>query len=181
MRPTSSAKRASVPARDWQRFAQFRIKDGINTPKQIKEMVGNLPVQLDLQNVVLAKMENIMDSAGKSVNGAKGGSLKVQSVKKLPNDAVEIQVSMDDLAPNPFGDNIIINGGNVIIRGNVQINGGIVIGPNGVRVKGGGTKDLPDLLDAKGQKFKLGSVSNEGINFVNGSQQQRSMPSSFSR
>jgi hypothetical protein len=151
-----------------QRFTQIRIKEE-QAAKQIKAMVGNLPLQVDLQNVILAKMEKIMDSAGKSVDGASGGTLKVQSVKKLPNDATEVQVTMENLIPNPFGNNIIINGGNVIIRGNVQINGGIVIGPNGVRVNGGNTKDLPDLVDAKGQKFRVASIANDGFNFVNGS------------
>jgi hypothetical protein len=165
--PPSDATYGSLNA--GQRFTQVRIKDDAKAARQIKEMAGNLSVQLDLQNVILAKMEKVMESAGKSVDGASGGSLKVQSIKKLPSDAIEIQVTMENLIPNPFGNNIIINGGNVIIRANVQINGGIVIGPNGVRVNGGNAKDLPDLVDAKGQKFKLGTITNDGFNFVNGS------------
>ena len=150
------------------RSAQVRIKDDANAAKQIKEIVGNLPLQLDLQNVVLARIEKIMESAGKSVDGVNGGSLKVQSVKKLPNDAIEIQVSMENLTQNPFGNNIIINGGNVMIRGN--INGNIVINGGNVRVNGANNaKDLPDLLDAKGQKFKIHNVANDSVNFVNGS------------
>lgn len=150
-----------------QRFTQFRLKDDATAAKQIKEMAGSLPLQLDLQNVLLARMEKVMESAGKSVNGANAGTLKVASVKKLANDAVEIHVSMENLTPNPFGNNIIINGGNVIIRGN--INGGVVIGAGGVRVNGAGGKDLPDLLDAKGQKFKVASVANDAFTFGNGS------------
>ncbi len=148
------------------RSTHVRIKDDANSATQIKEMAGNLPLQLDLQNVVLAKMERVMDAAGKSVDGVNGGSLKVQSIKKLPGDAIEIQVSMENLTPNPFGNNVIINGGNVMIRGNINV----VVNGGNVRVNGANnSKGLPDLLDAKGQKFKINSVANDSVNFVNGS------------
>jgi hypothetical protein len=150
-----------------QRFTQIRIKEE-QAAKLVKEMSGELPLQVDLQNVLLARMDKVMDGAGKSVAGANGGTLKVQSVKKLPGDAIEILVTMENLIPSPFGNNIIVNGGNVMIRGN--INGNIAINGGGVRVNGGGNgKDLPDLLDAKGQKFKVASIANDSFNFVNGS------------
>jgi hypothetical protein len=153
------------------RSTLVRIKNDGKTPKLIKEMAGNVSVQLDLQNVMLAKVENILKADGKVVDGVNGGALRVQSVKKLPNDAIAVEVVMDNLVPNPFGDNIVFNGrGGIMIRGGLNINGGIVIGPNGVRINGGGNaRDLPDLLDDKGQKFKISSVANDGYNFVNGS------------
>jgi hypothetical protein len=52
----------------------------------------------------------------------------------------------------------------------IQGGGGIVIGPNGVRVSTAGTgsvKDLPDLIDAKGQKFTRAKASDDTFNVVN--------------
>ncbi len=168
LQPSLEAANQPGDATSGQRFTQVRIKDE-HAAKQIKEMAGNLPLQLDLQNVILAKMEKVMDAEGKSAAGANGGTLKVLSLKKLPNDAIEVQVTMENLIPNPFGNNVIINGGNVMIRGN--INGNIVINGGNVRINGSGgnAKDLPDLLDAKGQKYKVSSVANDSFNFVNGS------------
>ncbi len=152
------------------RLTEIRVKEGPEAAKLLKEVLGKLALQVDLQNEVVAKMANVMNAAGKSVDGPNGGTLKVQSVKKLENGDIEVQVSMDNLTPDPFNGAIVVNGNNVIIRGNVAIRGGIVIGPNGVRMSGtGNQRDLPDLVDAKGQKFKTGSVTADGTNFVNGS------------
>ena len=142
--------------------------------KLLNELTGNLTLQLDLQNEVLAKLDNVMESAGKFAYAANGGRLKVQSIKKLDNGQIEAQVSVENVGGNPFGGNIVVNGnGGVIIRGNVIINGGgIVINGNGVRINGNGggnTNDLPSLVDAKGQKFKTVSVSNDSFNMSNGS------------
>jgi hypothetical protein len=142
------------------RATTFRVKD--DGSKSIAELAGSLTMQVDLQNVVLARMEKIMDAAGKSVAGANGGSLKVQSIKKHAYNTIEVQVTMENLTPNPLG-NVFIGGGNVIIRGNVVINGG------NIRVNGNGNaRDIPDLLDAKGQKFRVNSVTNDSFNINNG-------------
>lgn len=160
------AANVDAPKQAGGRIVKVRFKDDI---EKIKEMAGTLPLQVDLQNVVLAKMDKIMDAAGKSVAGANGGSLKVQSIKKSANDGIEIQVAMENLMPNPLGDNILINGNNIVIRGNVQFNGNVVIGAGGIRMNGVGAKDLPDLIDAKGQKFKIASIPSDGISISNGS------------
>jgi hypothetical protein len=153
------------------RVAQLRIRD--DQAHQLAELAGNLTLQVDLQNVPLARIGKVLDAAGKSVDGNNGGAMKVQAVKKLDNGNLQIQVGLDNLTPNPFGGNVVINGnGVVMIRGNVFIKGGgMVIGPNGVRVNGasGNHKDLPDLLDARGQKFKVAAVTADSFNFVNGS------------
>jgi hypothetical protein len=151
------------------RFTQIRLKDAERAAKQLKELAGKLTLQVDLQNETLARIDNVVDAAGKSATGANGGTLRVQSVKKLAGGDIEMQVSMENLTANPFGGNVIINGGAVIIRGNVNVRG-MIIGPNGVRMNGGGNQgDLPDLLDAKGQKYKVAAVTGDSFSFVNGS------------
>ncbi|MBM3996418.1 MAG: hypothetical protein FJ303_20035 [Planctomycetes bacterium] len=153
-----------------QRMAQIRVKDE-HAAKVLKELTGKLALQLDLQNEVLAKVDNVLDAAGKSADGSNGGRLRITSVNKRPNGAVEVEVALENLTPNPFGGRIFVNGGGgVVIRGNVIVNGGgIVIGPNGVRVTGsGGDADLPDLRDAKGEKFTR-TVLSESTNIANNS------------
>ncbi len=154
------------------RVAQIRVKEGPDAARQLNELTGKLALQVDLQNELLARIDNLLSAAGKSATGANGGTMKVNSITKRPSGEVEVQVSIDNMSPNPFGGNIIVNGnGGVIIRGNVVINGGgMVIGPNGVRINGTGNNgDLPDLLDAKGQKFRVANLLNDSFNFVNGS------------
>ncbi len=152
------------------RFTQVKFKDDKEAVKAIKEISGKLAYQLDLENETLAKIDNVMDAAGKSAAMKSGGSLRVLGVRKKLDDYYIVDVVIENAMNNMFGNNIVINGGAVIIRGNVNLRGGVVIGPGGVRMNGDGTnKDLPDLLDAKGRKFKIANVEGDTINFINGS------------
>ncbi len=149
--------------------AQFRFKNPGHAVA-IKELSGQFAITVDLQNEIVAKFPDILNAAGKSAGGSNGGELTVLAIQKTPAGDYEVRVSMNGLTPSPFGNNIVINGaGGVIIRGNVQINGGIVIGPNGVRMGGtGNRKDLPDLVDAKGQKFQVLTVTADTTTINNG-------------
>jgi hypothetical protein len=153
----------------YRRFTGIRVKAGEQAAKQLKEVAGKLTFQVELKNEMLAKIDKVLESAGKSAAGANGGSLKLLSAKKRNNGNVEMQVALENLTPNPFGPNVVMNGGGVVvIRGN--INGRVVIGPGGVQMNGSGNQtDLPDLVDSKGQKFKVAGVSSDSISFVNGS------------
>ena len=146
---------------------QLRLKNPGDSVKAIKELAGQWTVALDLQNEVIAKIANVLNAEGKSSAGANGGDISVLAIKKTPAGDFEARIAMNGLTPSPFGNNVVINGGAVIIRGNVQINGGIVIGPNGVQMGGAGNrKDLPDLIDAAGKKFEVVAViaDNTSIN-----------------
>jgi hypothetical protein len=144
------------------RFTNIRLKDDGEPAKAIKELVGKLTYQVDLQNEVLARMDKVLGAAGKSVPTSNGGTLKVLGVRKQDADFF-VDVSIEN------ANAVIQGGGAIVIRGNVAIRGGIVVGPGGVRMNGDGTnKDLPDLLDAKGQKFKVVAVTGDSFNFVNG-------------
>ena len=155
----------------YRRTAQIHIKNG-DALTRIRDLAGKLTMQVDLQNVTLARVDKVLDAAGKSVDGVNGGRMTVQSIKKLSDGHFEAKVSLENIIPHPFGANVIGKGG-VVIRGNVIINGGggMVIGPNGVRITSNGTgsaKDVPDLLDAKGQKFKK-AVFDDNFHLTNGS------------
>lgn len=148
---------------------QFRFKNPGDALNAIKELVGQWTVTVDLQNEVVAKLPNILNATGKSASGSNGGDLTVVSIKKTPAGDFEVTIAMNGLTPNPFGNNVVINGGGgVIIRGNVVINGAIVIGPNGVQMGGSGNrKDLPDLVDATGQKFQILAVTADNTSISN--------------
>lgn len=158
---------SGTDAQPYRRFTGIRVKEGPQAAMQLKEIAGRFTLQVDLRNETLARIDKIMEAAGKSADGANGGTLKVQAVKKLDNGDIEVQVALANITANPFGANVIINGGNAIIRGN--INGRMIIGPNGVQMSGSGQGDLPDLVDAKGQKYKVSSVAGDTFQFVNGS------------
>ncbi len=153
-----------------QRFTQFRIRNDDRAAKAIKELAGKLAYQLDIQNELLAKVENILSAGGISAATTNGGTLRVLGVRKQDDEVVFVDVTLENTAPNPYANNIIFNGnGGVIIRG-LNVRGGIVVGPGSVRINGGdgSNKDLPDLVDAKGQKFKVGTATAENFNFTNG-------------
>ncbi len=151
------------------RFAQLRIKEGADAAKQIRLLAGKLTYQVELQNVTLAKIDKVLDATGRTVTTSNGGTLKVNSIRKKEGDFYVVDVALENCSPNPLGNNVLINGGAIIIRGNVNIQGGMIIGPGGVRMNGSGnTKDLPDLVDAKGEKFKVVNVDNDAFSFVNG-------------
>jgi len=150
------------------RAVQVRFKDDRAATRSLKELAGQLTIDVDLQNETIARLPNLLNASGKSADGANGGTLKVGSVKKNDNGSIEIQVALENLGPSPFGNNVVINGNNIVIRGNVNL-GGIVINGGGVKVNGGGANNLPDLVDAKGQKFRIASLQNDSTNISGGS------------
>ena len=148
--------------------SRLRFKDPGDAAKAIKELAGQWTVTVDLQNEIVAKISDVLTATGKSAPGSNGGDMSVISIKKTSAGDFEARIAMNGLTPSPFGNNVVINGGAVIIRGNVQINGGIVIGPNGVQMGGAGNrKDLPDLLDTTGQKFQILAVTADSTSINN--------------
>ena len=152
------------------RVTEIRVKEGPAAARQVKELAGELTVQVELQNEVIVRLDKVLDAAGKSADGAGGGTLRLESLDRRANGHLELQITMNNLTPNPFGNNVIFNGnGGAIIRGNVGFKGGMIVGPNGVRINGGDQRDLPNLVDAKGEKFKVAAVLAESTNLNNGS------------
>jgi len=134
------------------RHVQMRVK----SQTQLKEVVGSLAFQLEMQNEVLAKVENVLHSEGKTVDGVNGGGMKVLSAVKQDNGNVEVQVWMVNLTSTPLG-GIAINRGNAIPR------------INGRRILGSASRaDMPDLLDAKGQKYLVSNIPSASALINNG-------------
>ena len=68
---------------------------------------------------------------------------------------------MENLTQNPLGNNILINGNVVIMRGFNR-------GWAGANVAAGNPNELPALIDAKGQKCPVVNVTRESTNIING-------------
>jgi hypothetical protein len=148
------------------RWTQIKIKDADPAAKVLREVTGRLTVQLDLQNVLLAKLDKVLGASGKSVAGAKGGTMTLDSIRKLESGEFEVQVSMENLTQNPLGNNVLVNGNVIIVRGNVGINRGWAAN---LRIDGAGNpNELPSLMDAKGQKCPVVNVTRESTNIING-------------
>lgn len=149
-----------------QRWTKIKVKEADAAAKVLREVSGKLTVQLDLQNVLLARIDRVLNAAGKSVAGGKGGTMTLDSIRKLESGEFEVQVSMENLTQNPLGNNAMINGNVIIVRGNVNIRGGW--GGN-LRIDGAGNpNELPALIDAKGQKCPVANVTRESTNIING-------------
>jgi hypothetical protein len=146
----------------YRRYAHIRLKQGEDSAQVLKELTGSLGMQVDLTNETIAKVDRIMEAAGRSAPGCHGGTLKVDSIRKVGED-IEVQVTMSNLSPNPFG-------GNMILRGNVaiQFQGAIVLGTNETNTKA----DLPQLLDARGEKYLIQEFSSQGTILNNGALSQ---------
>jgi hypothetical protein len=154
-----------------QRVATIRVKEGPNPGRQLKELIGSVTLQVEMQNEIIAKIDNVLEAAGKSAAGANGGSLRLESIDKRANGSIEMQITMNDLTPNPYANNVFFGGGGgIVIRGGgaIAINGRMIVGPNGVVINGNGNQqETPDLVDAKGEKFRAGVVLSESTSINN--------------
>jgi hypothetical protein len=142
----------------------IRLKEE-SAGRHLKQLAGQLTLQADLANETLARIDKVMNATGRSVGGANGGTLSVQAIRKVGDD-IEVEVTMENLTPNPFGGRIFVGGGNVVIRGNVAVNGNGGFRINGLGSNSGG--EFPDLLDARGEKYQLVGATSDGMNIANG-------------
>jgi len=154
------------------RSAQIRVKEG--DAKRLRELAGKLTLVVEMPDQELARVPNILAAAGKSVKAIDDtgrGKLTVNNARKLPNsETVEVSLSMENLAPDPYRNSVVIKDSKVIIRSRYDA-AGIVLGPNGITIHGNGagaSKNLPDLIDANGKKFKLAATRSDTTNHVQG-------------
>jgi hypothetical protein len=138
-----------------QQQAPIRFKAGEQPSRTLKELTGAVRVEVLTPPEPLITVEDVLKSAGKTVNGSNGGALTVQEVKREEDGQVKVQVELvqpaDMNGGNPLGGNIQIQGAWQIRVGIVQIGGNVIAGNPGA--------DLGlSLLDVKGQLFQL--VSN---------------------
>jgi len=138
-----------------QQQAPIRLKAGGQPSGTLKELTGTVRVEVLTPPEPLITVDDVLKSAGKTINGSNGGTLTVQEVKRDEDGQVKLQVELvqpaDMNGGNPLGGNLQIQGAGQIRVGVVQIGGNVIAGNPGA--------DLGlSLLDAKGQPFQL--VSN---------------------
>jgi len=118
--------------------------------KSLKEVRGYVGADVLTPPMPLITMENILDAAGKTVEGKHGGSMQVSEVKRDDKGQVTLKVSVDK--PPPAFPQVIDRFG----RGRLMRRGGIVVDERGTDPNVVGR--LLSLLDEKGQAFKLTAV-----------------------
>jgi hypothetical protein len=116
--------------------------------KSLKEVRGYVGADVLTPPIPLITMEDILDAAGKTMEGKYGGAMQVSEVKRDDKGQVTLKVSVDKppMAPPVRG---------VLMRGRGIRRGGIVEDrTNDVSVVGA----VLSLQDEKGQAFKLAAV-----------------------
>jgi hypothetical protein len=144
-----------------QREIILRFKAGEKPAKSLKELSGSFTAQVVAPPEALITIDNVLKAAGETVKGKSGGSLKLNSIAKLDNGDYKLQIYLENPpAPNANGGMIV---GNAVIQ-QVQIQVGGFGGPAVL----GNTNGLPELVDAKGNKFQAVQIPARRMNFNNG-------------
>lgn len=142
---------------------QVRLKKGPKASKLLKEIKGTLTVQALTAKEPILTVENILQAAGRKVEGSDGSSIQVQAVDKQANDIYRLQLhlTMPALANNNPGMGVIQMAGGGVQQIQIQVNGGPMgfVNPN---------QNTPDLVDAKGQKLQLVSMPSRNLQINNG-------------
>ncbi len=98
------------------RLVPVRLRQAEKPAKRLKELTGSIVAQVKTEAQPLVIVDNILKSAGKTVNGPHGGSIRVLEVTKQEG-ILRIKVLVEtagrgltDAPVVPFGGTIIING-----------------------------------------------------------------------
>lgn len=150
---------------------QLRLKKGEKPSKTLTELKGNLTVQAMSTTQTLVQVDKILQAAGRTVNGANGCSLQIQGMEKQKNGTYRLQLHLDlppgANAANPLNGAIQAQAG-MVQQIQIQINGGVVVG----NMNPNHTAGLPELFDAKGQKYQLVNMPSRSLRVVNGAVSQ---------
>jgi hypothetical protein len=123
--------------------------EALNGVKKLKEVRGYVAAEVLTPPMPLLTMENILDAAGKTVDGKYGGSLKVAEVKRDDKGQVTLKVTVEKpptaqaAMGGPGRMRVMRRGGGVVEE---RINDVNVVGR------------ILSLVDEKGQPFKLAAV-----------------------
>ncbi len=147
------------------RQVQIRLKAGEKEAKSLKELAGILTAQVLIPSETLLSVDNVLTSAGQTTKGKNGDSLHVTSIDKMDNGDYKVQLRLEN-APgqNAFG---AFNAA-VQIQMQLQVQGNIVIGEAGAPAPFANTPGMPELVDAKGNKYKIKQIPSRRMNFNNG-------------
>jgi hypothetical protein len=143
-----------------QRQLAMRFKAGAQPAKSFRELSGNFTAQIIAPPEPLIIMDNVVKAAGTSVAGKSGGTLKLQSVEKLAGGDYKLQMYIE-APPLPHA------GG---MNGVIQMQQQIRVGGFGAGL--GNVQGLPELWDAKGNKFQAIHMPSRRMNINNGAVSQ---------
>jgi len=142
--------------------ALIRFKAGEKPSKVITELTGAVSAQALTTTEPVVTVKDILKAAGKSEK-ANGYSMQVNSVEKLANGDVKIDVSLESNGGQNVPGVQIFQGGGIQIQGNVQINGNVVF--SSTSNNNGG---MPALVDVNGKSFRLSSTPSRRLTINNG-------------
>jgi hypothetical protein len=98
------------------RLVPVRLRQAEKPAKRLKELTGTIVAQVKTEAQTLVAVDNVLKSAGQTVKGPHGGSIRVlEVVKQDGNLRIKVQVEtagrgLSDAPVLPFGGTIIING-----------------------------------------------------------------------
>jgi hypothetical protein len=118
-------------------------------PDRIRTLEGTLAARVTIPNELIATIDvaTLLRDGNVTVASKSGGNFHVQSFEKQGNGDYRIQALLENMGPNPFAQQIMING-NLVFQGNVAVVGAAW---GGVAPLPG----LPDLLDGEGRKYQV--------------------------
>lgn len=150
----------------------IRLKPGEKQAKALKELTGAVAAMVQAPPEALITVENVLKAAGTSAKGKNGGSLEVSSIEKMDNGEYKVHFRLES-PPGNNGWGAMIPGNGAIqfqavqIQGNIQIQG--FGGAGGGRMgAAGNAPGIPELIDAKGNKYEVARIPNRRFNFNNG-------------
>jgi hypothetical protein len=155
----------------YRQSVRVHFKRAARSADLLKKLMGSQAAELVTPPEALLAVDKILKAAAKTVEGPKGGSIKVLGVNKKDNGDYEIKFKLEkppgvDAGAAPFdawgGVRLGgIGGGPINIQ--IQINGnvGVVrgIGMNMLPPNGGGNNTGLALIDGKGNHFVLAGTS----------------------
>jgi hypothetical protein len=160
-----------------QQMAFMQLNLGAKEAKKLKEFKCKLPIRTTSAAEALITVDNILKAPGKTIKGAKGGSIKVIEADKDDDGNYKIRFELDR-PPGvmggigygfggggfgigvPGGGPIRIQGGNGV-QIQIQVGGGPGGAVGGKVIAGGAFPNYTglSLVDAKGKQFQLTGMS----------------------
>lgn len=130
--------------------------------KKLRELSGALPVRVMIPNELLASVDvqEVLTNGSATAVSKCGGSMQVQSFEKAGDNQYRLTFLLENLGPNPFAQQLMLNG-NIVIQGNVAMVGGAL---NGTTLP---TLGLPDLIDAEGRKYQVAEIPSQSTRMGN--------------
>jgi hypothetical protein len=142
------------------RVVPIRLKKGAKAAKSLQEITGSVTAQVLGQSRPLVTVANVLESSGKTVKGAEGGSIRLLDVTKERDGRFNLRLEVDLPDGKPMGG---ANGRDRVVLGDGGMNSsrheltledkdGHLLTPFGMRVQGG----------AKGVEFTLTYLPQKG-------------------